>query len=503
MLSAAALAAAAPAFAAYHSLEEIPVESVVYRLIDDLASTYRVSHALLQTRPWTRAELGVFLDELVADTPAAGKDPAVVRLRRELEPEGGASGLEPMISAEEDDHSLELSPYMRVSFAQDEARGTITRDFRAGGQYSHAFGTHALLFTDVYMGTITPGAHGTPDENGSFRGSSTKTTLWLDRGYAVYASKSFTLRAGRTWLRWGPGAEGTLALSDGAPAFDLIQASTRIPGGSRFTWFLASLDPVHETYLAGHRLDLRAGPSVEMGVSGLVRFDGTANAPLYFLPVVPLTTYERRVRAGRGGEPDSLTRTNLLASADLSWTWRPGIRLYGEVAVDDATRHGQRPLAMAWQGGMHLRRRIGDGVWTARVEYSRVYPFTYSVAHRHDFVHEGFATGYPLGPDVDRWYGKLEWRPDASWAFGIEASDVRKGRGQLGQPWIPGTPVPGRELGFPGEQDVRYAFSADLAPSPSFALGASIGTAKIDGLGRVTGNDTDGLFGAGRLTLRW
>lgn len=503
MLSAAALAAAAPAFAAYHSLEEIPVESVAYRLIDDLASTYRVSNALLQTRPWTRAELGVFLDQLVADTPAAAKDPAVVRLRRELEPEGGSAGLEPMVAAEEDDHSIEFSPYARFVFAQDDARGTITRDFRAGGQYSHALGTHALLFTDVYAGTVTPGGHGTPDANGSFGASSTDVTLWIDRGYAIYANKSFSLRAGRTWLRWGPGADGTMALSDGAPAFDLIQASTRIPGGSRLTWFLASLDPVNETYLAGHRLDVRPGPSVEMGVSGLVRFDGTSNAPLYLLPVIPLTTYERRVRAGRAGAPDSLTRTNLLASADVSWTWRPGIRFYGEIAVDDATRHNQRPLLAAWQGGVHLRRRIGDGVWTARAEYSRVYPFTYSVAHGHHFMHDGFSTGYPMGPDVDRWYGRIEWRPDAAWAFAVEASDARKGSGVLGQAWIPGTPVPSRELSFPGEQDVRYAFSADLAPSPSFALGATIGTATIEMLDHVVGRDTDGLFGSGRFTLRW
>lgn len=504
LLAALALTAAAPARAAYHTLEEIPVESPVYRLIDDLASSYPVSRALLQTRPWTRGDLGLFLDQLVADSPAAARDPAVIRLRRELEPGGAADGLEPMLSAEEADHSVELSPYTRLRFEQDDSRGAIVRDFRAGAQYSHAFGAHALLFTDVYAGTITPGPHGTPDADGSFRASSTDVVLWLDRAYGTYSNKSFSLRAGRTWLRWGPSAEGSLALSDGAPAFDLIEARVRIPGGARFTWFLASLDPVRETYLTGHRLEFRAGPSVDLGLSGLVRFDGTSNAPLYFLPVVPLTSFERRVRAGRNGEPDSLTRTNLLASADFSWTWRPGIRLYGEVAIDDATRHNTRPLTMAWQAGAQLRRRAGDGAWSARAEYSRVYAYMYSVAHAHDFAHEGFPTGYPLGPDVDRWFGRLEYRPGPSWAFGAEASNIRKGVGQLGEPWIPGTPVPTRlVLGYPVDQDQRYAATLDFAPSPSFALGVTAGTATGEFRDHIVGNDGDGPFGSARFTLRW
>ena len=98
------------AFAAYHSLEEIPVESPVYRLVDDLATSHPLSSGLLLTRPWTRADLGRFLDQLVADVPAAAKDPSVVRLRRELEPGGGLQGVEPMIASEQDDASLEVSP---------------------------------------------------------------------------------------------------------------------------------------------------------------------------------------------------------------------------------------------------------------------------------------------------------------------------------------------------------------------------------------------------------
>src|SRR5262249_40380664 len=103
---------APPARAAWHELEEIPVESPVYHWVEDLASSYPLSRGLLLTRPWTRADVGRFLDQLVADTPAAARDPVVARLRRELEPGGGIDGLEPAFSADLDETSLEISPYV-------------------------------------------------------------------------------------------------------------------------------------------------------------------------------------------------------------------------------------------------------------------------------------------------------------------------------------------------------------------------------------------------------
>ena len=85
-----------------------------------------------------------------------------------------------------------------------------------------------------------------------------------------------------------------------------------------------------------------------------------------------------------------------------------------------------------------------SAAWSLRGEYSRVYPYTYSLNNGQDFAHAGFPTAFPLGPDVDLWSGRLEWRPDAAWAFGLEVSDARKGAILLGQAWQPGQPVPTR-----------------------------------------------------------
>lgn len=501
------LAAAPPARAAWHSLEEIPVESPVYRLLDDLASSYPLSSGLLLTRPWTRGDLGRFLDQLVVDLPAAAKDPALLRLRRELAPDGGAQGLEPAFAAEQEDASLELSPYARFGYSEDRSRGSLVRDHRAGLQASLAFAGRALLFADAYAGTVTPGAHGTPDPTGDFGASSTDVTAWLDRAYGTWSTSGFGVRAGRTWLRWGPGAQGTMALSDGAPAQDLLEARVRLPGNAQYAWFVASLDPAGETYLAGHRLELRAGPSVQLSLSELARFDGTGNAPLYLMPVIPYALMERRVRGASRLPADSLGRlgrNNVMYAGDFSWTWRPGIRLYGEVAVDDATLHTERPLAMGWQVGAHLRR-LADGVaWSLRGEYARVYPYTYSIANGQDFAHAGFPTAFPLGPDVDLISVRLEWRPNAEWSWGLEASNARKGANLLGQAWQPGQPVPTKQLlTFPVDQDKRVALTADWSPSPSVSLAVSGGTAQARSRGHVHLDDENGVFGSARASFRW
>jgi len=500
-----ATALTAPARAAWLEREEIPVESPVYRWLDELATSHPLARGLLLVRPWTRGDLGRFLDQLVADAPEAASDPVVERLRRELAPGGGVDGLEPMISAEEDDAALEISGYARSTYAEDRARGTVLRDHRLGLQASVALGSGGLLFADGYAGTITPGPHGTPDAAGSFRSETSDVTAWFDRAYASWRSPGFSIRAGHTWLSWGPGLAGTLALSDGAPALDAAEASLRLPGGGRLHWFVAALDAAGQRYLAGHRLAVRAGPSVELGFSELARFDGSGSVPLYAVPVVPYALLDRLVR-GRTDLPafDTTTRNNVLYSTDFSWTWRPGVRLYGEVMADDLTFDGSRPLAIGWQAGAHLRRRLAGAAWSLRGDYTRVYRYVYSVDRGQDFSLAGFPTGFPLGPDVEQFVARLEWRPDASWAIGVDARSVRKGAQPLGLAWQPGTEVPARPvLVWPVEKDQRVALTADWSPSASFSVGAAGGFARLTTRDHVPGRDTDGATGRGAVTVRW
>src|SRR5262245_34251589 len=157
LLALAVLAMAPAARAAYNALEEIPVESPVYKWVEDLATSYSLSSGLLLTRPWTRAQLGEFLEQLVADQPRASRDPVVHRLRRELEPGGGLrDGFEPMVQIEQENASVELAPYARLGYAEDKARSLVVRDDRVGVQASVALGEYGLIFVDAYVGPTSP-----------------------------------------------------------------------------------------------------------------------------------------------------------------------------------------------------------------------------------------------------------------------------------------------------------------------------------------------------------
>lgn len=509
LASLVALSLAPSVRAAYHPLEEIPVESPLHGLVDALVTQYGAPAGHLMTRPWTRRDLGRFLDAVLLAEPAAADDPAMVRLRRELTPGGHVAGWEPMGAYADEERSIEVSAYARGDHQEDRARGGVTRDLRAGLQLSAALGENVLLWSDVYAGTTSPGPHGNPADSRRFGLiEDVQVNSYYDRATATLDGRLGRLTLGHTWLRWGPGAWGTMALSDGAPALDVAEARTPLGPRAQLAWFVAALETRDESYLAGHRLELRATDALQFSFSELARFDGVSNLALYALPVVPFSLIEKRIQKASALPSDSLERlakNNVMWAADVSWRVRPGVRLYGEIAVDDLSISSEdRPKLVAWQVGGQARQVRGPAAWEARGEYARVYALTYSVYHRHDFVHAGMPTGFPLGPDVDRLSGRLAFTPEPDWTWALEGSLTRKGEGRLGEAYVPGTPVPDN-LRLQGvlDRDLRGSLSVDYSPSPGLRLGLTGGYARIEGLGHEAGREASGPFGATRATLRW
>ncbi len=509
MVALLTLATSSPVRAAYHPLEELPVESALYGLLDAVITQYGAGVGFPHTRPWTKRDIGRFLDDVRANSTAAATDPAVVRLSRELEPGDGLGGWEPMGGFSDDARSIEVSSYARADYQEDRARGGVIRDLRAGLQFSAALGENALLWSDVYAGTTSAGPHGNPADSRRFGLlEDVQINSYYDRATATLDGKLGRLTLGHTWLRWGPGAWGTMALSDGAPALDVAEMRTSLGSRAMLTWFIASLETRDESFLAGHRLELRPSRALQFSLSELARFDGVANLPLYALPLVPFSLLEKRVQKASALPSDSLERlgkNNVMWAADFSWRARPGTRFYGEIAIDDVSISSeQRPKLVAWQLGAQMRRVRGPAAWEARGEYARVYALTYSVYHGHDFMHAGMPTGFPLGPDVDRLSGRISFSPEPDWTWAIEGSLTRKGEGRLGEAYTPGDPVPDN-LVLQGilDRDLRAALSVDYSPSPGVRLGLTGGYARIDGLGHQAGLEASGLYGSTRATLRW
>ena len=505
-LALACCVAALPAHAAYHELEEIPVESRTLRDVEDVAATYGLGTAFHSTRPWTRADLAAFLQEIVARAPEAAGDPAVARLRRESSPQDG--GWAPLVHVQDDQGSLEVSPYLRANFAEDRARHAVVRDFRGGLQFSAGMGTGALFFSDVFAGTMSPGPHGNPVDSRHFGLiEGVQVNPYFDRAFLRARGPLGTVTLGHSWLRWGPGVTGGVGLSDGSQAYDFVEFRTRFLRRTQLEWFVASLDPVAESYLAGHRIEVRPGASLDLAISELARFDGVANAPLYLLPVIPYSLIERRLIKSSDLRADSLEarfKNNVMWTADVTWRARPGTRLYGEVAVDDISFSSEkRPLSIAWQIGAHGRWRRGNGALSARGEYSRVYRYTYSSYHHHDFAFHALPTGYPLGPDAEQTFGQLTWARNADWTFTLEGALARRGEAVLGDFYLPGSPVPSVALSGVVEQDTRVATSVDWSPAAGLTLGLTFGDARVRAAGHVAGHDVSGVYGATRCGVRW
>jgi hypothetical protein len=505
-LALALCVAALPAHAAYHGLEEIPVESRTVRDIEDVAAAYGLGTAFHSTRPWARADLAAFLQEIVAHAPGAADDPAVDRLRRELSPEDG--GWAPLVRVQDDQGSLEVSPYLRADFAEDRARHAVVRDFRGGLQVSAMMGSGVLFFTDVFAGTMSPGPHGNPVASRHFGlVEGVQVNPYFDRAFLRARGPLGTVTFGHSWLRWGPGVTGGVGLSDGSQAYDFVEFRTRFLRQLQLEWFVASLDPGAESYLAGHRIEVRPGASLDLALSELARFDGVANAPLYLLPVIPYSLIERRLIKSSDLPDDSLEATfknNVMWTADVTWRARPGTRLYGEVAVDDISFSSEkRPLSIAWQIGAHGRWRQGGGALSVRGEYSRVYRYTYSSYHHHDFAFHGLPTGYPLGPDAEQTLGQLTWARNADWTFTLEGALARRGEAVLGDYHLPGSPVPSMALSGVVEQDARVAASVDWSPAAGLTLGLTLGDARVRAADHAAGHDASGVYGATRCRLRW
>ncbi len=111
----------------------------------------------------------------------------------------------------------------------------------------------------------------------------------------------------------------------------------------------------------------------------------------------------------------------------------------------------------------------------------------------------GFPTGYPLGPDAERFSGRVEWRPTAEWSVAVTGADTRKGGQPLGLAWSPGQPIPLTVLTLPVAQDQRIALALAWSPSPSLSLEAAGGSAQQS----FRAVDHSGTFVTTQATLRW
>ena len=494
--------------AAVLPLEEIPVESPLYLSLEDLATRYGAPSGFLSTRPWTLADANALLDALARSASGCESDPAFVRVRREI---ARAAPDTPLRLSSGDSAAVEISPYVRLGYREDRTQApAVVRDDRIGAAVAADLRGRALLFADYYAATWSPGPHGNPIAGSRFalvEGS--EFTQWIDRAFVAVGAGALSVRAGHTWLRWGPGRSGTLGLSDAARALDLVEMRWRLLPAAQLTWFVAWLDPLKESHLAGHRLEIRASPSLSLGVAELARFDGSAHMPQYLVPVVGFNLREKQISRFSDTSADTqqaFSKNNVLWTTDITWRIRPGLAVSGELMIDDFSfSSAWRPTEIGWQLGGRASRRIGArDAAGARAEYTRIYNFTYSTWHRHDFEDAGLPLAYPFGPDVEMLLAEFEWNRGPDWTFVCSASRLQKGEGRIGVPWFPAQgKVEAIPLSGVVERTGRASLSASFRPGRRLAVTGEVGRVEVRNLDHTRGVSTGRWFGSCLLTVRW
>jgi|GEM_PF-2707858 len=481
-----------PAHATYIGQERIPTSSSVYRDLERLAETFGRMPRFLSMRPLRVAEAASFLDDLAASSPDAEADPAYRRARRDLDPDWRES-TRPLIQRIEGEERLSISPYVSLRYDDDPRnRPDVNRDYRAGARLAAAPDSTAILVLDAYAGTASQGGRGTPNfgtGNALIEGVDVNT--WMEETYLEFRAGRVRILGGHTWLRWGPGREGTLALSDAAPALDLARAEVGLFRVFRFQWFASILDPGAQTYLAGHRLEWSPSPRLTMGATELARFDGTSQAPLYLIPLVPYSFWEKRPKSAPAGViPGDTTgvafsKNNVLWSADVSWVARRGLRLWGELLVDDISfSKDYKPDMVGYQAGLEARRRLGGErarMLGGSIEYTRVNNFTYSAWHGHDFDSEGFPLGFFLGPDVASLGGEVSYEHNDALEVRVRAEWRKKGEGRIGDFYdkLAGGTVDAAKFEGVVERETRLVGSILYTPRRWLRIVATAGTSEI------------------------
>lgn len=275
---------------------------------------------------------------------------------------------------------------------------------------------------------------GIPRANGSLSGStdsSSWTAGWAAdsfTGFLAARESGFSWLAGRTPLGWGPGPIGGELLFDGSTGgFDALQVSF-VWRKVRFTKVVGWLDAGRS--IVGTRMDMPYRPNLRLGFSESILMDGAPYLP-YVLNPIPIALNPGIWEYLR--QPQGID-DNFFLGFDTEWVPHPGLRIFGELLIDDftvPTPTANFPSRWGLTVGVHRVSEEGAGF---QATYTVVPNWTYSTSKPAlDYLLRGLPLGHVLGADFDAI--QLRWMPSNPPAASFWAAYIRKGEGKVGQIW--------------------------------------------------------------------
>jgi len=295
----------------------------------------------------------------------------------------------------------------------------------------------------------------------------------------------FYLLVGRDNMRWGPGYQGSLMLSDNSPAFDMFKYSGTIDlnnsgeslGKINFTKFFSLLDTLGEQnrYFSGQRLEYKPTSTLTLGLSETVIISEDSSI-LFYNPIPFIPPYYATWWIAGMFEPQEVN-CNVALDAEINLTQK--IKLYGEWMADDfifTPWNNPFPNRAGFLAGAYFADPFGSGNTDFRIEYTHINNYVYFPRHSwQDYLYQGEYIGHYLGPDADQLYLGLTHHLSDRLNLSLSYNQERHGEGQIGIP-LPSDPMIANEniflSGIIEKQQVYQAkLSYTISPQWEFSVG--------------------------------
>ncbi len=487
--------------------EPLATDHPIWRDLESLWNRGGLADLPLFTRPLVRADVArSYLATVAADPGLATLAPAR-RVEREFARELALLGAAPhavprapLLSWTEGGATLRVES--RASFFVRAAKDEVHLDEGTGvsAVFRVDFGERAFAASDVGVERILDAS---PLGDAIVKG--TEWYMNTDRAGIVIRSSAADFALGLDRNRWGPGAAGTLLLSDAAPSYPGFSFARTFGARARFAAVTASLHAPERRWFSAHRLEVAVTPELHVGIHEAAAYASDGVDLLYATNLVPYTVVQRIFdRSSTAGPSIVSNRNNLMAGMDVVWRPLRALRFDAEILLDEVStetsaiphRWGLQ-LGAAWAGS--IAGRSAD----ARLEHAFVDPFTYAVFYGANFLHDDVPLGYSRGPDVEFTRATLDVDASTDLQLGLGLDRELDGRGGPGDFWDPDDPP--RENTSRPTQPIRRTWfphaRARWTWLDAWDATARLGVRSVENQDHVPGRD-DTAF-SGELVARW
>jgi hypothetical protein len=482
-------------------LENVPLESWVYQVTDELHLRGLFPSLHKNVRPYRRGEIASLVLEtnLMLREGGLKLTDSQLWLLRKLNREFRLELQELYHERHEtkrDQNTLRYgtSPAAQATLAEgDSSYGRVLARFETSLQFGQRF----VLKDRVVIDTDA-------EKESRYAGREWKHGLTgvFDQAYANIDLGYFHLLLGRDHLRWGPGHQDVLLLSDRIPPFDMVKLEGRL-GSLKLIFFAATLDQFWvddygfqaRRYLSGHRINLKLKFGLEMGISEVVLYGGNDRGiePYYLNPLLPFY----------GEQHNRSKDDNILWSFDFTLSSLRNKEVYFELLVDDFQYDFEsEPHQTGFQLGLKYADPLGLKRSCLNAEYTKINNWVYGQNKPWNvYTYHGRGIGSVLGPDADRWHLRLLYHLTKEVDLALSAEYGRKGEGRIDVAQSSAVPYSDK---FPSglvEYTSQHQLTLTYQPGARFKLDLSAGHLKIKNLDNQSGETLSDLALRARAAL--